>query len=349
MNNNIMEWEEVVNNFQVDLSSHCNARCGGCVRNTDGNETRPEVTLSHFDVDVWKRLVTQDTRGWYIVELTLNGNWGDPMMHPRVIEMLELYSQYHPESELFIHTNGSLRTTKFWSELANVCRKFSNHQIFFAVDGMSDTHHIYRRKTDWHKLIENSVAFNQAGGRSCYTMTLFEHNKHQIEQVEALAEENGCAFFQLRHSHGDDLYIETDDGSYRVYANYETDRYEQSFDSKFTAAKELRDSVTYRDFNSILRDQTLNTKCPWYNEKKIQLDPWSRVWPCCHISLYGLDIPDIEAEKMVGSHIELARKENDLKRYTLIDILKNQWFSGVENAVYNAEWKECRDTCEVCK
>ena len=347
--NEVMEWEKVVNNFQVDLSSHCNARCGGCVRNTDGNETRPEVTLSHFDVDVWKRLVTQDTHGWYIVELTLNGNWGDPMMHPRVIEMLELYSQHHPESELFIHTNGSLRTTKFWSKLASVCRKFSNHQIFFAVDGMADTHHIYRRKTDWHKLIENSVAFNQAGGRSCYTMTLFEHNKHQIEQVEALAEENGCVFFQLRHSHGDDLYIETDDGSYRVYANYETDRYEQSFDSKFKADEELRDSDTYRDFNGMLKDQTLNTKCPWYNEKKIQLDPWSRVWPCCHISSYGLDIPDMEAEKMVGSNIELARKENDLKKYTLLDILKNDWFSDVEDAVHNAEWKECRDTCDVCK
>jgi MoaA/NifB/PqqE/SkfB family radical SAM enzyme len=343
-----MEWENVVNNFQVDLSSHCNARCGGCVRNADGNTTRPEVTLSHFDADVWQRLVTQDTRGWYIVELTLNGNWGDPMMHPQVIEMLELYSQYHPESELFIHTNGSLRTTKFWSELASVCKKFSNHQIFFAVDGMADAHHIYRRKTDWHKLIENSIAFNQAGGRSCYTMTLFEHNKHQVKQVEALAEQNGCVFFQLRHSHGDDLYVETENGSYRVYANYETDRYEQSFDAK-VEINGLRDSDTYHDFNNTLREQTLNTKCPWYNERKIQLDPWTRVWPCCHISSYGLDIPEMEADVMVDSKIELARTENDLKRYTLHDILKNEWFSDVEDAVYNAEWKECKNTCKVCK
>ena len=346
-----MEWENVVNNFQVDLSSHCNARCGGCVRNADGNETRPEVTLSHFDVDTWKRLVTQDTHGWYIVELTLNGNWGDPMMHPQVVEMLKTYSQYHPETELYIHTNGSLRTTKFWAELAKVCKRFSNHQVFFAVDGMADTHHIYRRKTDWQKLINNSIAFNQAGGRSCYTMTLFEHNKHQVKEVESLAEQNGCSSFQLRHSHGDDLYVETDDSSYRVYANYETDRYETMFESnKFNdSAARLRDEDIYIDFNNILKDQTLNTKCPWYNDRKLQLDPWTRVWPCCHVSSYGLDIAEMEADIMVGSNIELARKNNDLKRHTLRDILRNEWFSDVEDAVYNAEWKECRDTCEVCK
>ena len=33
-------------------------------------------------MNLWKRLCTEDTKGWYIGQLALNGNWGDLMMHP---------------------------------------------------------------------------------------------------------------------------------------------------------------------------------------------------------------------------------------------------------------------------
>lgn len=345
-----MNWSKVVNNLQIDISSHCNARCGACVRNVDGDETKKEVLLEHFDLDVWTRLVTQDIRGWYIVELTLNGNWGDPMMHPHLVQMLDIYSRHHPESALYIHTNGSLRSTKFWSELGKTCRQFSNHKVVFAVDGLADTHSIYRRKTDWNKIIENSRAFCAAGGRGSYTMTLFEHNRHQVQQVEQLAEQNGCVDFTLRHSHGDNLAIVTVDGSYDIHACYDIAEYQKVFAAADDLpAGDLRDRNVYMDLNDKIREHEHESKCPWYNEGKIQIDPWAKVWPCCHVSLYGIHIDNHDIDLMVDSSFLVARQENDLKKYTLDEILSNDWFKKVEDKVDGAKWKQCRDICGVCK
>ena len=76
-----MEWHKNVTSLQFDISSHCNARCGACVRNKDGGETESNLELAHFDFDLWKRIAYEDTKRWYIHRLNLNGNWGDPMMH----------------------------------------------------------------------------------------------------------------------------------------------------------------------------------------------------------------------------------------------------------------------------
>ena len=50
-----MQWQSKVHKLQVDITSHCNARCGACVRNNNGGETEPELALKHFDMDLWKR------------------------------------------------------------------------------------------------------------------------------------------------------------------------------------------------------------------------------------------------------------------------------------------------------
>ena len=53
-----MNWYRQIHKLQIDITSHCNARCGACIRNVDGGETRPGLPLTHFDVDVWKRMAT---------------------------------------------------------------------------------------------------------------------------------------------------------------------------------------------------------------------------------------------------------------------------------------------------
>ena len=83
-----MNWYKQVHKLQIDLTSHCNARCGACIRNVNGNEIKPGLELKHFDLDVWKRITTEDTKGWYISHLSLNGNWGDAVMHPDLLEIV---------------------------------------------------------------------------------------------------------------------------------------------------------------------------------------------------------------------------------------------------------------------
>lgn len=343
-------WSRIVNNLQIDITSHCNARCGACVRNKDGDEVREELELEHFDIDVWKRLVSEDTRGWYIAELSLNGNWGDPMMHPQLVEMLDMFNLYHPETTLFIHTNGSLRTEKFWNDMGSVCRKFPNHLVVFAVDGMEDTHSIYRRKTIWTKIIDNIKAFTSHGGRANCMMTLFEHNKHQVKELEQVAHDAGCIYFTARHSHCDEMHIETPKEDYKIYSTHDVEEHQVDFEDNDITLSDQRDKTYFVDMTDQIHNDERESKCPWYNDRRVQIDPWGKVWPCCHLSLYGVDIKNHDIHEAADESLLEAREENDLKKYSLTDVLENDWYTDtVPDAVNNAKWRQCRQVCGVEK
>ena len=348
------KWSKQVTNLQVDITSHCNARCGGCVRNKDGDDVKDDLILEHFDIEVWERIAKEDTWGWFIGDLTLNGNWGDPMMHPHLVKMLNIWTQYHPESSLYLHTNGSMRTTKFWTDLATECRKFTNHLVVFAVDGLEDTHHIYRRKTNFNKIVENIKAFTSAGGRADVTMTLFEHNKHQVKEVEAVAKECNTMYFRLRHSHGDNLLIiPKNEESYRVMASYDIDEHQVTFPERDNSLKmsDSRDYNVYLDANDQVKDAKANdTVCPWYNDRQVQIDPWAVVWPCCHLSLFGVEAGVESGDTMLFNLVDdsflQARKMNTLKEYSLTEILTNKWFKeNLNDALNTGAWKQCQNIC----
>ena len=76
------------------------------------------------------------------------------------------------------------------------------------MDGMEDTHKLYRRKTSHAKLCENIKAFTDAGGSCHVYMTTFEHNKHQIEEVKELSRKLGAKAFKARGSFTGDRVME---------------------------------------------------------------------------------------------------------------------------------------------
>jgi len=326
-----MRWEQYTSTLQFDLTSHCNARCGACIRNVYGNDKKPELQLIHFSKDIWERIASKDTRGWWINEIQLNGNWGDPMMHPDIIEMIDVWSSYHTESEFYVHTNGSMRTADFWKDLANTFKYCLNHLMIFSIDGLEDTHSIYRRKTDFEKIKENIETFTNAGGKAKIIMTLFDHNKHQVTQVEQLAEKLGCAWFELRHSHGDNLLIK-DKTDYIINADYSIDPYIKNFNWERKYNHKIRDTDLLWDINEKI--EKLETKCPWYNMRRVQIDPWGNVWPCCHTSL-SVDLNNPITDR-------------NLNKNNLSVILDNNYFTKLlPESLKNKPWEVCKRICGV--
>ena len=67
-----------------------------------------------------------------------------------------------------------MRTEKFWS----LGKLNANKEIYvvFCLDGLEDTHEIYRRKTNFNKIISNMKAFIDAGGYAGVITTAFDHN-----------------------------------------------------------------------------------------------------------------------------------------------------------------------------
>lgn len=325
-----MNWADRVTNLQFDLSSHCNARCFMCIRNQDGGDKIPDLPLDHFDIDIWNRIAEYDTRGWTIHDLTLNGNWGDPIMHKDLNRMMLTWAKFHPETGLYLHTNGSLRSTNWWADFAYTCRQFSDHRVIIAVDGLADTHAIYRQDTDFHKIKENVIAFTEAGGVAEIVTTMFEHNKHQIDDIVAEVETWGTRCFQMRHSHNEEI------GPIKAY------RGRPEFRKNFRSfnRSDLRNADEYNKMRPDYWDDVDNklTHCPWYNLASVQIDPWGNVWPCCHISLLRMHKYDKETE-------DLNLKDNNLH-----DVLDGHWYSevlkdGINGTNDTPRWEICDRKC----
>ena len=180
--------------LEIELTTFCNANCGACDRNINGGPVNLKMPLHHMSFDTWQSITTEDNLS-NISTLAFDGNFGDASMHPKIIEMLDYLSTIKNNLFIKISSNGGARNTEFWKQLAVVLKKFKHHDMQFAIDGLEDTNHIYRRNVNWDKLIDNVKAFNNAGGISTWRAIVFDHNKHQINQMSNFANYLGCHRF----------------------------------------------------------------------------------------------------------------------------------------------------------
>jgi MoaA/NifB/PqqE/SkfB family radical SAM enzyme len=186
---------EQIREVHLELTSRCNAACPQCPRNLPGAGPNPELPLTELSLeDV--RAIFEPAFIKRLKKIYLCGNYGDPMVAREVLEVLEYFRSAHPALELGFHTNGSGRTPEFWSRLAKVvsyCR--------FGIDGLGDTNALYRRQTDWERILQSVRAFIGAGGVAEWDFIVFRHNEHQVEEARSLAREMGFKrFFAKRTS-----------------------------------------------------------------------------------------------------------------------------------------------------
>jgi MoaA/NifB/PqqE/SkfB family radical SAM enzyme len=172
--------------LHLELTSRCNASCPSCPRNNKGFGLAPGLIEQDLPLErlaeVMDLLPGIDT-------LFYCGNKGDCIAAKNFVESIDLIMSRGIE-RILIRTNGSLKTTAWWSALA--CRlKDLEHEVWFALDGLADTHAIYRQNTDFHKVIANAQSFIEGGGKAVWQFIPFKHNQHQIIDVIRLSQQLG--------------------------------------------------------------------------------------------------------------------------------------------------------------
>jgi MoaA/NifB/PqqE/SkfB family radical SAM enzyme len=189
MNNpffNTVKW------IHVELSSRCNAWCPSCPRNVDGYKLVDG--LLEQDLSLVKLREIIDILP-VLNTVQLCGNYGDPIAAKNITEVLDfLISKNY---FIQIHTNGSLKTQEWWTELGNKIKNIE-HLVFFALDGLEDTHEIYRQGTNYNKIIDNAKAFISAGGKAVWQFIPFSHNEHQIKKAFTLSKKLKFHHFMLQ-------------------------------------------------------------------------------------------------------------------------------------------------------
>jgi MoaA/NifB/PqqE/SkfB family radical SAM enzyme len=130
------------------------------------------------------------------------GNYGDPCACKEFVAIYEYVREINPYIGLACNTNGSLRNPAWWSRLGAVMKEEQclGNYCTFSLDGLEDTNHLYRRNTNWKKIMENAKAFIDAGGVAHWDYIVFEHNEHQIDEARQLAIDMGFKNFNIKRT-----------------------------------------------------------------------------------------------------------------------------------------------------
>lgn len=312
---------ETVKNLEVELTTFCNANCGACDRNINGGEINPVMPLEHMSFDTWKSLITIENLK-HVTTVTFDGNFGDAAMHPNMIKMLEYMATIKDNIFVKVSSNGGARNEEFWKSLAEVLNKFSHHEMQFAIDGIEDTNHIYRRNVVWKKLIANVTAFNQAGGVSTWRAIIFDHNKHQINDMIFLAKTLGFYKFKTYRNRTSPIHL----NAYKhLPAGIITSPIRTVFEEKYKTIKHFKHySIPYEE-----KITSSTYSCPMAEEKTIAVATNGQLWPCCFI--YGNTI----TYHKPFPYNEWA--ENNINQNSLVNILelfRKKLYPAWENSAY---------------
>jgi len=249
----------------------CNALCYGCARTDQANFNQkipiiPDKKI--LQLDVIDNFLPQFPS---VQSLDFCGTVDDPFMHPKFNDILRLGLK-HGINKIFIHTNGSIRNTSYWKETAEILQQFPRHILKFSVDGLRDTNHLYRQRTNFDKIMENAKAFIEAGGNAGWQYLVFPWNAHQVEEAKQLASEMGFSSFIHRR-----------DRSVIGQNNLQL-KDVQKIKEKNASFRPVDNNLDLQLLYNYKKDVEYNTiDCYFKNEGMYFIDFNARLWPCCFI------------------------------------------------------------------
>ena len=163
-----------------------------CARNDSGGITNKHLKLVELRLEDIESICSPEFIS-QLDKVILCGNYGDPMMATDTLPILKYFRKHNPDLILQVHTNGSGQSQEWWMELASIVSYCQ-----FGIDGLADTNHLHRRRTNWNKIMSSASSFINAGGKAGWEFIVFKHNEHQIEEAVALAKTMGFSRFCLR-------------------------------------------------------------------------------------------------------------------------------------------------------
>ena len=179
-----------IRQLSTELTFRCNAKCPACHRqkplSINLNDSKYTISLDQFK-QLFNPELLQDLQ-W----LMFNGNFGDSIMNKQFRDILAYVKSQG--TKIKIHTNGGIHDHDYWTDVGNILTK--DDIINFDLDGLWDTHHIYRINTEFEKVFSNAKSvIGTKRPQVHWKYIVFEHNKHQVDEARSLAENSGFTTF----------------------------------------------------------------------------------------------------------------------------------------------------------
>ncbi len=366
-----------IRRVHLEVTDKCNASCPMCARNINGGKLNPNLRLIEMSLSDAQKIFRPEFLN-QLEFIQLCGNFGDPIAAKDTLEILQYFRSVNPKITLGIHTNGGLKSTDWWASLGGLLSQAGDY-CKFGLDGLSDTNHIYRRNTNWDKIMANAKSFIEAGGIAHWEFLVFRHNEHQVEEARQLAEEMGFkAFYVKRTSRFFDYHsgqnvafpILDKDGAQvgvlepptnedfvnpvSVFANQKSveNLEDKVVGSSQRSGEAIKKSASLRKLFGSLDQyfKKASVDCMNQGEKSIYITVRGEVYPCCFLagqvrySDPGVDGKNLERmiHKIRGGEAGLSALESPVG-----DVADSGWFASIEQ-----NWKQSgssSSTIQTCR
>lgn len=323
-----------IHEVNFEISTRCNSTCPDCLRNFRGvNDVIDTFPLVDMSLSQVKQIFTVD----FLTQLrtiSISGDYGDFVTARDGLEVVQYFKQTNPRLYIDINTNGSARPD-IWEPLGKL-----GITVVFRIDGLADTHHLYRQGTDFNFILKNAQKFIAAGGKAHWSYIVFDHNKHQINEARALSVQLGFRLFsEIRHGRDTMPVFTSDRRLSHVIGDYTGPK---DFDQLFNSFNTYKVDPSWA---LIAEKNSYPVSCP-AKGGSIYVCANGEVYPCCWLGYYPLH------SNARPSNIQLRPliKNNNALEHGIEESIK--WFNEIEktwsiDTVQNGKIYECNRTCGV--
>ena len=284
--------------IHLEITSRCQASCPMCLRNYHGGLDNPLIELHDWTLDDFKQRIPDALlnrlHGFFFC-----GNLGDPIINNNLHNMIEYAVRVNPNLYIRIHTNGSARNKNWWERLAHILPK--QHLVTFALDGLEDTHTLYRIGTSYNKIIENATTFINAGGLAEWCFIKFKHNEHQALQAEQLANTLGFKKFTVKNT---SRFVGSSSFDVRDSNNNITHYLEPPTDM-YAPIITIDDLKRYKELT-----HAAEITCVVKQEKSIYIDCIGDVYPCCWLG--SIPFMTLTNDESIQVKLEMKKQWKDI-------------------------------------
>ena len=333
---------------QIEITNRCQASCPMCLRNIHGGIENPSLQPADWTLQLFKHTFNDEALA-QIERIIFCGDFGDPIINSDLIEMCRYVRDNKPNVFIQISTNASAHNDIWWKSLAEALPP--NHLVTFAIDGLSDTHAMYRIGTRYEHIIRNAKSFISNGGKAEWMFIRFKHNEHQVEEARSISNDIGFINFSTKDSKrfGKKYPVLNKSGIIEYYL-------EPPSNSTIKPV-EFLDLKDYKQWKN-------DVDCFALTTKELYIDANGYVMPCCLIGSFLYANYDVELYKKYGVNDEtsitgiakelqlevLAIIEElggldalDVKKHSINDIMSSE----VWQTLIHKKWEE--KSSSVCK
>ena len=184
-----MSWKAFIRRgVNLDGTFRCTLMCPNCPRQFVFTDFGKKVTGKDIDMKSFKKIIK------YFTEINFEGQYSDPVHHPKFIEMIQMCLGNNVRVEV---QHASAAKPYDWYIKAFKANPKAHWR--FSIDGLPSNSHIYRIHQDAPKLLKvmkDSVKYLEK--KPLWQYIVFKYNENNVDEAMKLADEIGVGFYIIK-------------------------------------------------------------------------------------------------------------------------------------------------------